>query len=204
VEPVRLIVWSDYLCPWCRLASARMRVLRAEYGEQLEVEYRSFLLRPRPQPGRSLEEFRAYTERWARPAAEPDAPEFRTWHSDAGPPSHSLPPHLAAKAAASLSRDAFQRLHGRLLDAYFVDSRDVTDRAVLRAIWSEAGLADAEFARIDDPAHEKRVIEEHEDALARGAGGVPAVAMHGVDAVLTGAHPLDLYRRWIDRAPERR
>ena len=30
------------------------------------------------------------------------ARSFRVWEGDAGPPSHSVPPHLVAKAAASI------------------------------------------------------------------------------------------------------
>ena len=65
------------------------------------------MLRPYTDPRRTLEQFRTYTRSWARPAAEPDAPAFRQWEGDAGPPSHSMPPHLVGKAAATFGRDAF-------------------------------------------------------------------------------------------------
>ncbi len=55
----------------------RLRRLQQEFGEALSIEWRSFLLRPRPDPSRTLEKFRAYTRSWLRPAADEDAPEFR-------------------------------------------------------------------------------------------------------------------------------
>ena len=104
VAPVRFVVYSDWLCPWCYLGAARLWRLEAEHPGQVELEWRSYLLRPYPNTSRSLDDFRAYTRTWARPAAEPDAPAFRQWESDAGPPSHSMPPHLVAKAVDALER----------------------------------------------------------------------------------------------------
>src|SRR5882672_5018991 len=86
-----LVVWTDYLCPWCHLGTRRVRRIEEEFGDAVRVEWRAFLLRPAPEPGRTLERFRDYTRSWLRPAGEPDAPEFRTWASDEGPPSHSIP-----------------------------------------------------------------------------------------------------------------
>ena len=128
MEPLRLIVYSDYLCPWCYLGTVRLRRIGEEFGDRVQFEWRSFLLRPEPDPRRTLEKFRAYTQSWQRVAAEPDAPPFRVWQSDAGPPSHSIPPHLVAKAAATVGPDAFHRMHDRLMQAYFTENRDITDR----------------------------------------------------------------------------
>jgi predicted DsbA family dithiol-disulfide isomerase len=182
----------------------RARIVEQEFEGEVELDWRSFLLRPRAEPGRSLEKFRAYTEGWQRAAAQPDSGTFRTWSSDEGPPSHSIPPHLVAKAAARLGRDAFERVHERLLSAYFRDSRDITTPANLRAIWQDAGLPDARLADADDPELLRQVIDEHNEAVGLGAGGVPAFRLEGVDAVITGAHPTELFRRWLRRALEAR
>jgi predicted DsbA family dithiol-disulfide isomerase len=194
-----LVVYSDYLCPWCNVASVRLGRLAAEYGARLRLEWRSFLLRPQPAE-RSLEQFRAYTRTWLRPAAEEPAATFRVWATTEGPPTHSVPPHLAAKAAARRGRGAFERMHGALLDAYFAQNRDITRAAVLQAIWTEVGLPPAEFDQVSDPALLDQVIAEHNAAVRAGIGGVPAVALAGTETAVPGALPIDVYRRWIDRA----
>lgn len=196
----RLVVWSDYLCPWCNVASVRLDRLAAEYGDRLVLEWRSFLLRPRPEE-RTLDEFRAYTRSWLRPAAEEEAATFRVWATLDGPPTHSVPPHLAAKAAARHGRDAFERMHAALLRAYFADNRDITRAGTLQAIWTEVGLPLADFDRMADPALVDEVIAEHNAAVRAGITGVPAVALAGAEeTAMPGALPLATYRRWIDRA----
>ncbi len=181
-----------------------MRRIEEEFGDAVRVEWRAFLLRPTPEAGRTLERFRGYTRSWLRPAGEPDAPEFRTWASDEGPPSHSIPAHAVAKAAAAVGADAFRAMHDRLLRAYFVESRDITNPDTLRALWREVGLDDPAFEVADEPATTDAVIADHREALAHGANGVPAIMMVGNDVPVVGAMPFESYRRWIARALERR
>lgn len=202
-RPIRLVAYSDYLCPWCYNASVRLERLCQEEPD-VTVEWRSYLLRPRPAVGRDLERFRAYTRSWERPAAEPDAGSFRTWASDQGPPSHSVPAHRVAKAAAAVGPDAFRAVHAALLRAYFRDSRDVSDDAVLRAIWSEEGLSEADFARREAPAVLERILAEHAEAVACGATGVPAVRLADRETAVTGALPYETYARWVAKERARR
>jgi len=169
-------------------------------GDRVCVSYRSFLLRPAPDPRRTLEQFREYTRSWLRPAADPDGGTFRVWSTDAGPPSHSVPPHLVAKAAAQLGRDAFRAVDERLFHAYFTENRDITDTGTLHAIWRDAGLSDDAFARSADPSLVRRTIAEHNEAIERGITAVPTVVMEGRDGAVVGARPYDDYRRWVERA----
>ncbi len=180
----------------------RLRRLQEEFGEHVQITWRSFLLRPRPDPNRTLEKFRAYTQSWQRPASDPDGGTFRVWATDAGPPSHSVPPHLAAKAAASLGPEEFERIHERLLHAYFAENRDITDLETLRAIWNEAGLPEDEFRRVGDESLLRATADEHNQAIEYGVTGVPAVRMEGREGLVIGAQPLELYQRWVKRALE--
>jgi predicted DsbA family dithiol-disulfide isomerase len=200
---IRLVAYSDYLCPWCYNASVRLHRLEDEEPD-VEIEWRSYLLRPRPGRQRDLDRFRAYTDSWQRPAAEDDAGSFQRWASDEGPPSHSVPAQLAAKAAGELGREPFRRLHDRLLRAYFVEHRDISSDPVLEELWIDAGLPERDFARREDPALLRRVLEEHEEALRCGATGVPSVRLAEGDTVITGALPFAAYQRWVERTREAR
>lgn len=107
---------------------------------------------------------------------------------------------MAAKAAARVGPEAFQALHRRLLQAYFSENRDITSTAVLRELWDELRLPAEGFPRQDSPELLREVLSEHNEALERGATGVPAVALDGHPGVLMGAHPEDTYRAWIAKA----
>lgn len=197
-----VVVYSDFLCPWCWNAATRLAAVEATFAGALALEWRSYLLRPRPRERtpEALAAFRTYTQGWRRVAEDEPRAAFRPWQGDAGPPTHSLPPHLVAKAASALGEEPGRRMRERLFRAYFAESRDISDPAVLRALWLELGLAEAGLARADDPALARRVVAEHEEAQALGATGVPAVRLAAQDFVLVGAQPEAVYRRWFEKA----
>lgn len=192
-------------------ADVRLRRLEREYEGRLELRFKAFLLRPTPrsdprnanEAAEALEKFRHYTQGWQRIASEPDAGELRSWNSDEGPPSHSVPAHLVAKAAARVSRDAFSRMHDRLLRAYFVESRDISRESTLRELWNELELDEEAFSQREDPVLLEEVLSEHDEALRLGATGVPAVRLDDNEAVIVGAQPAELYRRWVERTLSR-
>ena len=160
------------------------------------MEWQCFLLRPEPRP-RSLEEFKQYTEKWKRPGAmEPEA-VFRVWSTEEGPPSHSIPPHLAAKAAAGLDAKSFEKIHERLLKAYFTENRDISKNNVLKELWEELDLPADAFESRNDPAILEQVVAELNQSLKNGVSGVPAVMVEGVPGVLVGAQEEDVYRRLV-------
>ncbi len=160
-------------------------MLEEEFKDKLIVEWRAFMLRPEPGK-RRLEDFRTYTKNWQHVASEPDSGQFRTWSTDEGPPSHSMPPHLVAKAAARVGPDSFERIHSDLLQ-----------------IWDDAGLSSSQFEAVEDPDLRVQVIDEHNEAINCGATGAPAFRTSDNDMALTGAHPMQLFRRWINRALDR-
>lgn len=199
-DPVRFIAYSDYLCPWCWNASRRLENLVEEYAGRVEIEWRSYLLRPEKKVGRDLARFRKYTESWMRPGADPDAGAFRVWTSDEGPPTHSVPPHQVAKAAARVSPDAFRKMHMRLMTSYFAENRDISSFPVLRSIWDEEGLPGDAFEVAHSEEIEALIFREFDEARRLGATGVPALRRADDEMVIVGAHPESLYRRWIERS----
>jgi predicted DsbA family dithiol-disulfide isomerase len=197
---VRFIAYSDYLCPWCWNAARSLEKLELEYSGRVEIEWRSYLLRPVEKPGRNLEKFRRYTESWLRPAAEPGAGPFRVWSSEEGPPSHSIPAHRVAKAAARVSAGAFRRMHSRLMTAYFAENRDISSFDVLRELWLAEGLPPDAFDVAKRDEIEALIWREFDEARELGATGVPAMRRIDNEAVIVGAHPEALYRNWIERS----
>ena len=165
----------------------------------MHFTWKSYLLRPSARQGRDREKFVRYTRSWSRPASEDDAGTFREWSTDFGPPSHSVPPHLIAKAAGRIDSKAAVALRDGLFQAYFADNLDITDPETMRALWSAAGLPPDRFDESADPELLQQVLDDHKEAMHFGVNGVPAIMLEGNDTPITGAHPRSLYRRWIDR-----
>jgi predicted DsbA family dithiol-disulfide isomerase len=198
IPSLRFTVWSDVLCPWCYNAAVTIDRVRDAVANRvsLEIVWKSYLLRPVAEP-KSPERFRRYTESWLRPAAQPDAGEFRVWATDEPPPSHSVPPAIATKAAAR--QDAFAKYHHALMHAYFARNLDVTSRSNILLVADDCGLDRERMDRdLDDPGLADLVVAEHNEAVELGISGVPCVVLDG-GFQLPGSQERAVYERVIDR-----
>ena len=128
--------------------------------------------------------------------------EFRPWTTDEGPPSHSVPPHLAAKAAARISPEAFEKYHSRLMIAYFSENRDITDQTVLKELWVDLDLPSQAFWASEEDDILQEVVTEHNEAVNLGITGVPAVVLDGSPFPMVGVQNDEVYYRLINQANE--
>lgn len=132
-----------------------------------------------------------------RPAAQPDAGEFRVWASGESPPSHSIPSAVAVKAAAK--QGAFDRFHLALMHAYFARNLDVSSRRSILVVAAECDLDMAMLERdLDDTSLVETVIREHNEAVELGITGVPCVVLDG-GFQLPGSQERAVYRNVIGR-----
>ena len=115
-----------------------------------------------------------------------------------------MPPHLVAKAAKALGSEPFDRVHNRLLTAYFSGNLDISDDQVLRNLWRDLDLPDEGFDKREDPNLKEAIFQEHNRAIENGATGVPAMQMAGGFGAILGAQPIESYRLWFQRMLDRR
>lgn len=174
-------------------------------GDSIEVQWKSFLLRTEPKTT-SLEKFTKYTESWKRPAEmEPNATFTTPWSSGATPPSSSFPAQMAWKASAHFGDEAQQRYHHALLDAYFVQNRDISSGSELAQIAHECGIDKEAFVEFFTEQHDSLrdiVAQEHNDAIGRGITAVPTVVL-GEAFPVPGAQDVETYERLVSRVIER-
>lgn len=173
----------------------RLEKIAAEYGDAVEVVWKSFMLRPSPHP-RSLEEHREYTRNWLRPAEQPESGRFTVWATENPPPTHSVPALVAGKAAATFGGEAFHKFHLEVMRAYFDENRTISDPDVLTDVAERAGIPAGEFReRLESGRRtfEDEVFAEHSEAISLGVTGIPSVVVD--DALLIpGAVSADVYR----------
>ncbi len=183
----------------------RVDELKRRMGDAIEIEWKSFLLMPEPKD-RTVEKFARYTESWQRPAEMEPAAKFTTpWGSGANPPSSSFPAQMAWKASAHFGADAQQRYHHALLDAYFVQNRDISSGPELAQIAAECDIDKAAFVELFTEQHDALrdlVAAEHNDAISRGVTAVPTMILGGAFPV-PGAQDVETYERLVSRVIER-
>lgn len=174
-------------------------------GDAIDVQWKSFLLRTEPKTS-SLEKFTKYTESWARPAdMEPEAKFTTPWASGANPPSSSFPAQMAWKASAHFGEEAQQRYHHALLDAYFVQNRDISDGPELANIAHECDIDRDAFVEHFTAQHDalrEQVAAEHNSAIQRGISAVPSVVLNELFPI-PGAQDVETYERMVERVIER-
>jgi len=178
----------------------RLEQLVEAVGDKVDIEWRSFLLRPDPEP-RDPGKFAEYTKSWERPAGlEPSAGFNTPWSGEHAPPSHSMPSAVAGKVAATFGEDPARAYHQHLLDAYFVQNRTVSETDVLADVAVEAGIDRAEFVqRFDEQWNTfvQEVVDDHNAAINSGISGVPAVVVDG-RYLIGGAVDVAEYERAIE------
>src|SRR5262245_30829175 len=196
-EPVRLDVFSDYLCPWCYNAAVRLWEVADVYGDRVSVHWRAFPLIPDRQPGRrATEKTRQGRQRVA--AEEPRA-LFVVPEIDTELPSSSVPAQTAAKCARAQGDVAFDRFHRGLFVAHFRDNLDISRRGVLWTLARESGLDidrfEADWA--SGQAYEAVLHDCAEGAAWFGVSALPTV-IFDEKLSLVGAVPAERYCAMVD------
>jgi predicted DsbA family dithiol-disulfide isomerase len=190
-NPVRILVWSDYVCPFCYLERPILERIKADLGEMVEIDWRSFELRPEPEP--TLDPNAEYLHRVWSQSVYPMARER-------GLDMMTLPPvqprSRKAHQAAEFAREAglLDAMNHALFKAFFEDGRDLADLEVLIEIGRFVGLdEDGLRTALESGRHEARVLEDEKLARQIGISGVPAlIVTAGAQAYLvSGAQPYE-------------
>ena len=196
-KPIRIVVYFDYLCPWCYIATVRLQCLEEEYGNKISISWRSYPLVVREMPNRFISSHSV--ESRCRAALEEDKISFSSWNPDEPYPASSMPALRAAKCAQLQGGEAFRRFHIALFRAFFEEGMNIGEREVLISLAKKARLDVEKFnSDFSSRSLEEEVLAEYEDGRAKYEGwGIPIVVV-GRRYPIAGAVPITLYRRAID------
>jgi len=197
-KPV-LEVFSDYVCPWCYLASARVARLKKEHGVKVEMVH--FPLHPEtPAQGKSLVELfagRGYdiasmqAQMRARMQAEglPYGDRKMTYNS-------RLAQELGKWAD---TQPGGETIHDALFRAYFVDGRNIGDPEVLVQIAESVGLPGDEAREVLSKRSFKAAVDaDWGKSREYGVTGVPTFVAGGRGVV--GAQPYEVLEQLVEGA----
>ena len=206
-QPVRIDVVSDVVCPWCFIGKRRLeKALALRPGVAVEVHWRPYFLNdwiPREGMSReqylstkfgSPERYKGIAQRVTAAAAE----EGLTYAADKMKRQpNTLDCHRLIRWAEGIGKTA--EMKQKLMDLYFTQGADLTDRDTLVKAAADVGL-DADTVRaalaIDQDVAE--VEQEAQSAKAAGIEGVPCFIFGGKFAV-SGAQSPEYLVDAIDR-----
>lgn len=185
-----VVVWSDFLCPWCYLGTDRSNRLRALGAEVTTLPYE---LHPEfPEAGVPVKP--GYFKRIAALCADVGLPFVEPTR---------LPNSRRLLATAELVRqhapEAYPELERRLFAATFVEQRFLGDRTVVDEIVAAVGVDAAEVREaVDAGIVEQALDASRAAAFERGVTGTPAWLFDG-SFLLPGVQDPELYERILTK-----
>jgi predicted DsbA family dithiol-disulfide isomerase len=117
------------------------------------------------------------------------------------PPPEGVPNSRAALRVTELARDRgrHERMHDRLMDAYWSESVDIGDLDALRSLAAEAGLDGSEVDEVlDGEGFLDRVAASTAEAVSLGVTGVPGWVL-GSRLLVLGAQPREVFAAAFER-----
>jgi predicted DsbA family dithiol-disulfide isomerase len=117
------------------------------------------------------------------------------------PPPEVVPNSRAALRVTELARDRglHERVHDRLMDAYWSESVNIGDLDALRSLAAEAGLDGSEVDEVvDGDRFIDRVAASTAEAVSVGVTGVPGWVL-GSRVLVLGAQPRELFAAAFER-----
>ena len=210
-EPLVIEVVSDVVCPWCFIGKSRLeQALQLRPDIPVEIRWRPYFLNDWvPREGISRDEYlttkfgspERYKAIAGRVAAAAKA-EGLTYNVDkiARQPNTLDCHRLILWARNSGSANKMKQ---RLMELYFTEGADLTDREVLVKAAAESGM-DAELTRelLASDRDVDLVTQEAEQAKRAGIDGVPCFIFGGALAVSGAQEPAYLADAMVRAADE--
>jgi predicted DsbA family dithiol-disulfide isomerase len=194
-----LVMFSDFICPFCYIGFETVRRLKPEFG--FDIEWNGFQIHPEwPAAGIAAAEYRRgmdpETRRmmWARIAALGEAVGLEM-----------KPPELLANSRLALEAAEFAKECGkaemfekRVFRGYFSENLNIGIQEVLGDLAVEVGLNRDELnLALESHRFERRLHENSRAAHERGVDGVPTFFVG--DYPLVGAQSEQVMRQILQR-----
>jgi predicted DsbA family dithiol-disulfide isomerase len=208
--PVRIDVISDVVCPWCFIGKRRLeKALALKPEVPVEVRWHPYFLNdwiPREGIARndyltakfgSVERYDGIAQRVKAAAAE----EGLNYASDkVKRQPNTLDCHRLIRWAEAIGKAA--QMKQKLMDLYFTEGADLTDRDVLAQAATDIGLDAADVRRkLAGEEDVAQVEQEAQSAKEAGIDGVPCFIFDGKFAV-SGAQAPEYLAEAIERAAQ--
>lgn len=183
---LKITIYSDYICPFCYVGHHRLQRLRDSYN--LKINWCFLEIHPETSAkGEPIDSLDYPSEQWQKMLAnlERVADEENIPLSKLSFITNSKDALLLSEAAKYCGRDKFYDLHEKLFSAYFVDSKNIGDRYVLKDIAKSCGVdEDTIDSAWSDKRYQQRLLDNFNSARQHEVQSVPSFIFG--DRILTG------------------
>ncbi|AIM59279.1 thioredoxin [Cellulophaga lytica] len=202
---IKIDVVSDVVCPWCAIGYKRLEQAITEMGiqDKIELEWQPFQLNPNmPTNGQDLEEH--ITEKYgSSPEQQQESQErmtdfgaelgFKFDYFKGMRMANTFDAHVLLEYAKENGKQT--QLKMRLMNAFFGERKDVSNRDILKQELETVGLNTREaFALLDSQDKRTKVKSDEDYWKSLGVNSVPTVVFNRKSA-LTGAQPVAVYKQ---------
>ncbi|MFX1498033.1 MAG: DsbA family protein [Promethearchaeota archaeon] len=194
---VKVIAYSDYICPFCYIGYHRMEQLKKEYD--LDIEWKPFEIHPEtPKEGALTEDLpfpKGYLEMAfanVRRLADQDGLTLKF--------SEKLPNSQLAHYISEFARKKgkFEEFHKLVLDAYWLEGKDIGNKSLLLDLAESVGLNKKEIESYLDTDEPLKAVQQSLRELRRyGINGVPSFLIE--DKLVIGAQSYEVFREIINK-----
>jgi predicted DsbA family dithiol-disulfide isomerase len=199
VSPLEIIVFSDYICPFCYIGYLTLKKLWGEYGDKISFTWKHYPLYPGNfKPLFSDDFILGVFERIKNLVEE------RNLDVEVTPPElpFTLPDSEKAFEASECARDQgkFWEFHEKVFETLFKEHKDIGNIEVLKEIATNVGMNMELFEKcLNSGSKREIVVQNYREGRNKGITGVPTFIIKN-HAVIIGAEPYQLFKEEIDGA----
>lgn len=189
----KVVVYSDYICPFCFIGNNIVERLEEEFD--VDVEWKGFEIHPEtPKEGSTLEDIgmdKGYIE--AVKAG------VKNLADDAGlvikfPPKISNSRLALEIAEVAKEKGRFKEFHRAVFKAYWQESKDIGNREFLFDVAEKTGLSIEELKECLERGEARGKLREYLEEVRRyGITGVPTFMIG--DKMVVGAQPYEVLKK---------
>ncbi len=194
---VKVIAYSDYICPFCYIGYHRIEQLKKEYN--LDVEWRPFEIHPETPKGGALTEDLPFPKGYLEMAfanvkrlADEDGLTLKF--------ADKLPNSRLALYISEFARKKgkFEEFHKLVLEAYWLEGKDIGDKSFLLDLAESVGLNKNEIEIYLDTDEPFKVLQKTlKELRSYGINGVPTFNIE--ERLIVGAQPYEVFKNVINK-----
>lgn len=207
---MKVIMWSDFVCPFCYIGGAHLEQAMADldFGKEIEIEYKSYLLNPNAQ----YDPNKTYTETLATDKGMPvvQAKQMFERVIEMGQAAGlNIDFDKAKYAATQDAHRVFQyakevnkgvEFFERFYQAHFTEGENISDGETIVRLAIELELDENKVRSIlASDAYEEVFHQDIQQAQMTGVQGVPFFVIDNKYAV-SGAQPVELFKQALTQA----